>query len=219
MKIRLAVIIFALSLASCSNPASDKPKAVTSDAAPASSAPAQGVKYSITPENSKIEFVGSKVTGKHNGGFGKFSGTINYNGSPEKSSVTINIDAASISADDPGLTKHLQSPDFFDVAKYPEATFTSTSITPGGDKGATHTVTGNLTMHGVTKSITFPATITPVPGSAASTGAGASGSPEAITVDATFSINRKDFGINYAGASDNLIRDEVVLSLKVRATK
>ena len=76
---------------------------------------------------------------------------------------------------------------------------------PGGEKGATHTITGNLTLHGVTKSITFPATIAV--------------SPEAITVDGTFSINRKDFGINYAGAADNLIRDEVVLTLKVRAVK
>lgn len=211
MKIRLAVILCALCLVSCSNPASDKSKAVTSDAAPTNSAPAQGEKYSITPQNSKIEFVGSKVTGSHNGSFSKFSGAINYNGSPEKSSVTITIDAASIAADDPGLTKHLQSPDFFDVAKFPEAKFESTAITAGGDKGASHTVTGNLTMHGVTKSISFPATITPVPGSSAS--------PEAITVDANFAINRKDFGINYAGASDNLIRDEVVLSLKVRATR
>lgn len=211
MKFRLAVILCALCIVSCSNPASDKSKAVTSDAAPVSSAPAQGAKYLITPENSKIEWVGSKVTGSHNGSFGKFSGTVNYGGSPEKSSVTINIETASIAADDPGLTKHLQTPDFFDVAKFPEAKFESTGIKAGGDKGATHTVTGNLTMHGVTKSISFPATITPVPGSVPS--------PEAITVDASFSINRKDFGINYAGAANNLIRDEVVLNLKIRATK
>ncbi len=160
MMIRLAVILCTLCLVSCSNPASDKSKAVTSDAAPVASAPAQGEKYSITPANSKIEFVGSKVTGSHNGSFGKFSGNINYSGSPEKSSVTITIETASIAADDPGLTKHLQTPDFFDVAKFPEAKFESTAIKAGGDKGASHTITGNLTMHGVTKSITFPANIT-----------------------------------------------------------
>jgi polyisoprenoid-binding protein YceI len=66
-------------------------------------------------------------------------------------------------------------------------------------------VTGNLQLHGVTKSITFPATIVVTPG--------------AINVDGTFAINRKDFGINYAGAADNLIRDEVVLTLKIRAVK
>jgi polyisoprenoid-binding protein YceI len=60
-------------------------------------------------------------------------------------------------------------------------------------------------LHGVTKSVAFPTTIAVSPG--------------AITVDSTFSINRKNFGINYAGASDNLIRDDVVLTLKVRGVK
>jgi polyisoprenoid-binding protein YceI len=99
----------------------------------------------------------------------------------------------------------LQTPDFFDVQKFPQASFMSTEIKPGGEKGATHTVTGNLSLHGVTKSITFPATITVAPG--------------AVNVDSTFAINRRDFGINYAGAANNLIRDEVVLSLHVKATK
>ena len=63
------------------------------------------------------------------------------------------------STDTPDLTKHLKTADFFDVAKYPEATFVSTAIKPGGEKGASHTVTDNLTLHGATKSITFPATI------------------------------------------------------------
>lgn len=194
-----------LVLCSCNNPATDKPKAGTGEAVAVSSPAAQGQKYSITPANSKIEFDASKVTGSHHGGFEKFSGTIDYTGQIETSRVTINIETASITTDTPDLTKHLKTPDFFDVAKYPTAAFTSTEIKPGGDKGATHTVTGNLQLHGVTKSITFPATIAVT--------------PDAITVETTFSINRKDFGINYAGASDNLIRDEVVLTLHVRGTK
>jgi polyisoprenoid-binding protein YceI len=111
----------------------------------------------------------------------------------------------SLTTDTPDLTKHLKTADFFDVAKYPEATFVSTAIKAGGDKGASHTVTGNLTMHGATKSVTFPATI-------AVTG-------DVASVDANFSINRKDFGINYAGAANNLIRDDVVLTLTIRANK
>lgn len=204
----ILTILFALLLVcSCAtNPATDKPKAVTSEAAPTSSSQAvQGQKYSITPETSKIQFVGSKVTGSHNGSFAKFSGTIDFNGQPEKSKVTITIDTTSITTDTPDLTKHLKTADFFDVAKYPTATFTSTEIKPGGEKGASHTVTGNLQLHGVTKSITFPATIVV--------------SPDAVTVDSTFAINRKDFGINYAGAADNLIRDDVVLTLHVRGVK
>jgi polyisoprenoid-binding protein YceI len=190
----------------CNDPAADQPRATTGAATQAS--PQQnvaGTKYTITPQNSKIEFIGSKVTGSHNGAFEKFSGEIDYAGTPEKSRVSVTIDTDSITTDDANLTKHLKTADFFDVAKFPQATFTSTEIKPGGASGATHTITGNLTLHGVTKSVTFPATIN-IAGDVAS-------------VNANFSINRKDFGINYAGAQDNLIRDDVVLKLTLRANK
>ena len=159
----------------------------------------------ITSENSKIEFIGAKVTGHHNGSFKKISGTIDYAGQIEKSRVSITIDSSSLETDTPDLTKHLKTADFFDVAKYPEAKFESTEIKPGGEKGASHTVTGNLTLHGVTKSVTFPATITVNPG--------------VITVESSFAINRKDFAINYPGKTDDLIRDDVALTLHVKATK
>ncbi len=201
----LTIALPLLLVTACANPADDKSKAVTNDAAPVAAAPAAGDKYVIAPENSKIEFAGSNVTGTHTGSFGKFSGTINYLGQPEKSSVNITIDVNSLTADAPKLTEHLKTADFFDVAKYPEATFVSTEIKAGGEKGASHTITGNMNLHGFTKSITFPATIVVT--------------PDAITVDSTFSINRKNFGINYAGATDNLIRDDVLLTLHVRGVK
>jgi polyisoprenoid-binding protein YceI len=205
-----AIAVFVLGLCflltACSDPAADKTKAVTGEKATVSPAPvAAGEKFAITPENSKIEFVGSNVSGSHNGSFQKFTGTINYAGQVEKSRVEIAIETDSLNADDPGLTKHLKTADFFDVAKFPKASFVSTEIKAGGENGASHTVTGNLELHGVTKSITFPATIT-----ASATG---------VNVDSTFSINRKDFGISFAGATNNLIRDLVVLKLTVKATK
>lgn len=206
---RLIVILTTLSgllfLCACANPAADKPKALTAEAAPVASSDAQGEKYLITPDSSKIEFVGSKVTGSHHGAFAKFSGAIDYAGQPEKSHVNIIIETSSVTTDTPDLTKHLQTADFFDVSKYPQATFVSTEIKPAADKGATHSVTGNLQLHGVTKSITFPAMITVSPG--------------VITVESTFAINRKDFRINYAGPADNLIRNDVLLTLHVRAVK
>lgn len=208
MSRRLAITILSglIFLTACHDPAADTTKARTGEAAPvASPAAAQGQKYLITAQNSKIEFVASQVTGKHTGSFGDFSGEIDYTGNPETSRVNVAIKTNSITADAPDLTKHLKTADFFDVAKFPEATFVSTAIKPGGENGATHTVTGNLTMHGVTKAVTFPATINVT--------------PEAATVESSFSINRKDFGINYAGAADNLIRDDVVLTLHIRATK
>ena len=209
---RLGAIVSLLSLlvlvAACNDPASNVNKAVTSEAQKAASpqTAATGQKYAITPQNSKIEFIGSKVTGSHNGSFEKFNGEIHYaNNDPAQSHVAITIDATSVKTDDPKLTEHLKSADFFDVAKYPDAKFESTTIKAGGEKGATHTVTGNLTLHGVTKSITFPATI--------------SVTGDTATVDAQFAINRKDFGINYPGAQDNLIRDDVVMKLTIRAKK
>jgi len=209
--VRLSIVITILAglmfLSACADPASDKTKAVTGEAAPVASQPAtaQGQKYVITPQNSQITFVASKVTGSHNGSFGDFSGQIDYNGTPEQSHVSINIKSDSVTTDTPDLTKHLKTADFFDVAKYPESKFVSTAIKAGGEAGASHTVTGNLTLHGVTKSVTFPATINVT--------------PDVATVDSTFSINRKDFGINYAGAADNAIRDNVVMTLKIRASK
>jgi len=203
----LMIIAGIMLMSACSDPAADKTKAVTGEATKVASpaAATQGQKYLITPQNSKIEFTASKVTGSHNGSFGDFSGQIDHLNTPEQGRVTITIKADSITTDTPDLTKHLKTADFFDVAKFPEATFVSTSIKAGGENGASHTVTGNLTMHGVTKAVTFPATI--------------SVTPDVASVDSTFTINRKDFGINYAGQADNLIRDNVVLKLTIRASK
>lgn len=209
MRLSLVVTILAglILVCACSDPAADKSKAVTGEAAPVTSpaTAARGQKYQITPQNSKIEFVASKVTGSHNGSFGDFSGDINFAGTPEQSHVNITIKSDSITTDTPDLTKHLKTGDFFDVAKFPEATFVSTAIKAGGENGASHTITGNLTMHGVTKSVTFPATINVT--------------SDVATVESTFAINRKDFGLNYPGAPDNAIRDNVVMTLHIRANK
>jgi polyisoprenoid-binding protein YceI len=205
-RVALVAIAALMLLSACANPAADKPKAVVGEATNTSAAsPVVGEKYLITSENSKVEFIGAKVTGHHNGSFKKFSGNIDYAGQIEKSRVLLTIDTSSLETDTPDLTKHLKTADFFDVAKYPEAKFESTAIKPGGEKGASHTVTGNLTLHGVTRSVTFPATITVSPGS--------------INVESSFAINRKDFAINYPGKTDDLIRDDVALTLHVKATK
>ena len=209
MRLSFVITILAglLVLSACSDPSTNKSKAVTGEAAPVTSpqAAARGQKYVITPQNSKIEFVASKVTGSHNGSFGDFSGEVDFNGTPEQSRVSINIKSDSITTDTPDLTKHLKTADFFDVAQFPEAKFVSTTIKAGGEGSASHTVTGNLTMHGVTKAVTFPATINVT--------------PDVATVESTFSINRRDFNLNYPGAPNNAIRDNVVLTLHVRANK
>ncbi|HYX27271.1 MAG TPA: YceI family protein, partial [Pyrinomonadaceae bacterium] len=129
------------------------------------------------------------------------------NGDPLQSVVSIAIDTASVFTDTPDLTKHLQTPDFFDVAKFPKANFVSTKIEPitGGANGATHTVTGNFDFHGIKKSISFPAMIQV--------------GPDAVSVNAEFAINRKDFGLVYPGKADDLIRDEVLMKLTLKVPR
>ena len=202
------VILIALLTYGCANPAANKPKATVGNAAPESSSanPVNAEKLVISPENSKVEFVAAKVTRSHNGSFKQFTGAIELvKNSVEGSQVTIDIDAGSVVTDEDDLTKHLKTPDFFDVAKYPKATFASTTIEPGNAGGATHNVTGNFELHGVKKSITFPATIQVA--------------PDSVSVNAEFAINRKDFGLLYPGKADDLIRDGVVIRLTLKVPR
>ena len=201
------LILIALLTYGCANPAANKPKATVRNAEPEKgSKPADGEVLTISPENSKVEFVAAKVTRSHNGSFKQFTGAINLvKNSVEDSRVTIEIEAASVVTDEDALTKHLQTPDFFDVAKYPKATFTSTKIEPSSAGGATHNVTGNFELHGIKKSITFPAIIQVV--------------PDSVSVDADFAINRKDFGLLYPGKADDLIRDGVVIKLTLKVPR
>lgn len=197
-----------LFLSACANPAADKPKATVADSAAQAPSPPQAPAemLAITPENSKVEFVGSNPREANPGSFKKFAGRIELvGGKPEGSRVSVEIQMDSVETEEGGLTRHLKTADFFDVAKFPKATFASTEIRSGGEKGATHTVTGDLELHGVKKSVTFPANIT-VTG-------------EVAEVNSEFVINRKDFGIVYPGPANNLIRDEVVLKLSVRAPR
>ena len=196
----VAVLTFA-----CADPAANKTKATVGNAAPESNAakPANAETLPITTENSQIDFVASKVTRSHNGSFKRFTGEIDLvNNKPEDSRVTIEIEANSVETDTPDLTKHLQTPDFFDVAKFPKATFTSTKIEPAG---ASYNITGNFELHGIKKAISFPATIQVT--------------PDKVTVNAEFTINRKDWNLTYPGKADDLIRDGVVIKLSVNAPR
>jgi len=204
----IVLLIIAAITYGCANPAANKPKAAIGNAQPESNSGTSGATATlvISPENSKVEFVASKVTRSHHGSFKQFSGKIELvpNNIPD-SRVTIDIDTGSVETDEPQLTGHLKTADFFDVAKYPKATFVSTKIEPAGSGGSNYAVTGNLDLHGIKKSITFPATIQVT--------------PDTASVEAEFAINRKDFGIVYAGKADDPIRDEVVIKLNLRVPR
>ena len=161
-----------------------------------------------------IIFVGSKVTGSHACKFGQWSGYAGLNGGdPVGGSLAFRVDMGSIIADfdapndwSKKLEGHLKQGDFFAIDRYPTAEFVSTAIKAGAEGTATHTIAGKLTMRGVTKAVTFPATLA------------VDQAAKTVKGDAEFSINRKDFGIVYPGKPDDLIRDDVVLKIHVTGT-
>jgi polyisoprenoid-binding protein YceI len=199
------IIALVFSISACDESrAGDRPAAGIASAVQGIQA-VSGRRYNVSSSGSNIKFLGAKVTGKHEGGFGAFQGTIELvENDPNKSSVTVEVDVASLTSDAPKLTTHLKSPDWLDVEKYPKARFTSTSIRHDVGPRRTHTVTGNLELHGVTKSIDFPATIRV--------------GESTLDVDSEFTINRQQFGIKYPGMPDDLIKDEVTLTLQLHAT-
>jgi polyisoprenoid-binding protein YceI len=121
--------------------------------------PAQAADYAIDTKgqhasvNFRIKHLGfSWLTGR----FDKFSGTFSFDkAKPEASAVKVEIDTASVNSNHGERDKHLRSPDFLDVAKFPKATFESTSVKLNGDDKAT--ITGKLTLRGVTKDVVIDA--------------------------------------------------------------
>jgi polyisoprenoid-binding protein YceI len=210
-----ALLAAALLSAACQSELDGKPAAkvaeAKTDAKAASDAKAPGDakaaepaaerKLKVDPATSSIGYVGRKITADHAGDFKTFTGEAVVDAKGPKS-VAFTVETASVTADSEDLAKHLKTADFFDVEKFPRAEFKSTAITAKpGEKGATHEIVGDLELHGVKKSITFPATVTV-------DDRGAKGTAE-------FTINRKDFGIVYPGKPDDLIKDEVLLKLNL----
>lgn len=199
MKNLLSTTILAAALISCDNPADRTISAELSEAK--STLLGTGTKYTFSKQ-STLGFTGSKVTGSHEGGFNQFSGHFTMNdGGTAPASGLITIEMASVYTDDDMLTEHLKSADFFEVAKFPTATFTLTDIHETGDQ--TFKLSGNFNLHGVTQNITFPAR--------------GWKDDDRLMVQAEFDINRKDFGIIYAGKTDDLIRDEVIIRFDLEA--
>ena len=155
------------------------------------------VKYTLTKDNTKIEWTGTKILGKHDGGFEKVSGTATISEATGLK-IEVEIDCTSLYSDDKKLTGHLKSPDFFAVKDHPKAKFVSTKVKKA-DKG--FVVTGDLTLLGKKKEVSFPAEI--------STG-------DTLTIKGSFDINRKDFGMTYG---KGIVSDKVAVRVKVDAKK
>ena len=210
-RILFAIILIA-GLASCKG---DSKAAKAGDAAAKATATVASKKYQISPAESTITWSGSKLTGTHNGTIKLQGGSLAAEGS-KITSGTFTIDMASLTnvdmAGSDGQAKlegHLKNADFFDVEKFPTAMFNITSVAPlTGNEDANYTITGNLTLKGVEKSISFPAMVAAVTnGIAATTG--------------SFAINRTDWGIKYGSESladvvkDKAISDDILLTIQL----
>src|SRR5436853_2514766 len=183
MKKLVYLIAAAFCLASCTAPESDKAK-ISEPKQEASNA--SGAKYIVDTKASRIEWIGTKVSGYHTGNVNVKSGEIIVSNGTVTAGNFV-LDMRTIVGTGPEkvskensekLTGHLRSADFFDVQKFPEATFVITDVKPFSGElsekddpreeklkeykvlNPTNTVSGNLTVRGITKNIEFPAQVT-----------------------------------------------------------
>ena len=171
--------------------------------------------WEIDPAHTSIGFtIRHMMVSNVRGHFGKFSGTVKANEKDlTESTVEATIDVASIDTGNAKRDDHLRSPDFFDVAKHPTITFKSRKITPAGDKK--WKVTGDLTMHGVTKEVTLDVEgpTDQVKDPQGNVRAGAT---------ATTKLSRNDFGISWSKALDGgglVVGDQVSVTIEVEGVK
>lgn len=165
--------------------------------------PATGAgEVALSPDNARIVFVCAHVGEKPDpriGGFKNFSGKATFDPeAKELKSVVVDIDTKSIWTKFPDLTSHLKKPDFFDSDELPKASFKSTAIEVTDAATGAHTVTGDLTLHGVTKPVTFPATV--------------SIDDKGLTLKSEFTIDRTEFDMNYG---TDKVEKEVALTIVI----
>jgi polyisoprenoid-binding protein YceI len=168
-------------------------------------------KYQIDPMHGKVGFeIPHLVISTVEGTFKTYEGTIDLNDKFDKSKVTASVDIASL---DSGVSKrddHLKSPDFFDAAKFPKMKFESTEITGSPDS---FKMTGNLTIKGVTKKVTFDGKFL----GAVNDGMG----NDKTAFTATTAIKRADFGLtwNKAIEAGPVVGDTATITLKIEAAR
>jgi len=156
--------------------------------APASKSQAEASSYKIDPVHSSIHFkIKHMGVGHVWGRFNKFGGELTFADGGEGSSISITVESGSVDTGNQGRDKHLASPDFFSAGEFKDITFKSTAWKKTGD--GTYDVTGDLTLHGKTKSVT--AKVTKI-------GEGELGKPFGYRVgfDGELTIDRTEFGMS-----------------------
>jgi polyisoprenoid-binding protein YceI len=181
-------------------------------ALPAASLYADKETFVLDKNHTEIGFKVRHFVSKVGGRFARFEGTISLDRSkPEDTAVDVKIDAASLDTGNPNRDKHLNSPDFFDTAKFPDITFKSTKVASKGKD--TYEVTGDLTMRGVTK----PVTLTVTANGFTNDGRGG----QKTGFDIAGRLNRKDWGVNWNAMVDSspMLSDDVDILITVEANK
>ena len=173
----------------------------------AGAAMAAPVQYDMDPNHTRIDFSWTHFGFSHPmGRFDEFDGDFRFDpADPTKSSVTVTIPIDSIDTGVAKLDTHLKTADFFDVARYPTATFKSTHVEANGAHGLK--VAGDLTLHGVTKPVVLDVVINKI-------GPHPMGGIAAAGFDATTTIKRSDFGISHFVPN---VSDEIAISISTEA--
>lgn len=218
MKKILFIALAGMILVSCNQ----APK-TAQEAGEVSQATQEAAVYKVDVQNSVLNWTGAKITQTVHYGTVRISeGSLAFNGEQLEAGNFV-IDMTSIVVTDLNeengklkLEGHLKSGDFFMTEQYPTAKFEVTGASAlTGVEGATHTITGNLTIKDVTNGISFPANVSVMDGSA--------------TATAKFTINRNEWGVVWGGTKteqgikdflqNNLIKDEIEFDVTLSATK
>ena len=167
----------------------------------------------VDPAHTSVGFQIRHLFSNVSGRFDKFDGKIEFDpDAPEKSSIEGSIDAASIDTDNEKRDKHLRTPDFFDVEKYPKITFKSSKVADIDKEKKTAKVGGVLSMHGVEKPVVMDVSFL-------GSGPGPDGAKR-YGFHAETTIDRKEFGINWNKALDAggvVLGDEVKITIDAEA--
>lgn len=174
--------------------------------------------YVLDTSHSSVGFVARHLVSKVSGQFDKFDGKFSYDPKKvEDTKVTATVEANSINTREKKRDDHLKSDDFFAVKKFPKLTFVSTKVKSDGKTSEGEPkfkMSGDLTMRGVTKPVTFDVVSTGEMEDPFAKGS------RRVGFTATTKVNRKDFGINWSKVFDNggvAVGDEVVINLAVEA--
>jgi polyisoprenoid-binding protein YceI len=177
--------------------------------------PAATITWKLDPAHSSAEFkVRHMMISNVKGNFSGLTGDLTeHTVDSSLSFIEAAVPLATVSTCDPQRDAHLKSADFFDIEKFPQMTFKSTRVEKKGDES--YSVTGDLTIHGVTKPVTFAVEGPTAPGK----------DPwgnTRIGLSATTKINRKDFGLNWNAALETggfLVGDEVNITIEAQFIK